>query len=354
MAFENLIPPKAEKNLVLVLSSGSRSAIDYSSSSKSEIYTITNSGAFLAYIKGLLKQRYTEVYVIVLFSHFKELVPLIRILRSVNVEGAENYKQDFQKKPTAQNTSNSKPTDPDGHSADEECDLPVPFQLFFILDSKILASDPISTKSIALQQYLRFISVKHGASLVVAENTQDIIENPEDLIGLEMAAQPILELDNAAATNGILVNQYIPRAWDSWSKIILIAKSVGFLSPGSMLATTQDIQDFKILYNSYFEQDTSDSIPTDSHSEDENVSANANSSENTVLLHKILERIEGSNINGTSSKSLSSNGISNMPPTPPPTKPETLNELIQRIHPQHSTHFSTTLSSTNTTTTTTI
>lgn len=255
MTFGSIVPPKALRNVILVILYGPELSINYSSSASSETFIITNPNTFLTYIERLFTKDYKEIIVVPVFNTFSDLIPLLKFLRKANLSQRAVYKEIYDQKyklvlQLIQGESNILAS---VAYSEGQYDLPICCNLFFVLDSNSLDSDHLSLKNLLIQQYLRFIALQHGAHALAIANFDDFLKCPEQILDFHHTAKPIY---GDPSTQGyLLLNLSIPVAWDSWAKILPLSRSVIQQSGKKYLTSEDDLKKFQLSYVSYFEED---------------------------------------------------------------------------------------------------
>lgn len=132
------------------------------------------------------------------------------------------------------------------------------YECYLIMDcSSETESSIISAKSVALQQALRYTALKHGIAFASISGLQHLLEAPDQIVDLpsgmlEEPPQPVLDLEDSAS-DAFKVHQRIPLGWDTYSKIMLVAKSLPHLPAGSCLREDVQIEEYDDLYTEWFD-----------------------------------------------------------------------------------------------------
>ncbi|KAK6200097.1 uncharacterized protein RJT21DRAFT_40254 [Scheffersomyces amazonensis] len=265
----NNIRDNNHKDLLVVLNKGLRSSISYNYENNLDIYTITNPDNFVSYMIQLLNNKnYRDIKIIISIGKISELLPILKCLYLNTNLTRSTYDNLFlnqfnQHLRTGQSSTTT-------HSIEilpgrGQGDRFIPIDLSIVIDPKEFLTNTnsyLSISSIALQQYLRYFTLKHGARLAVIKQI-DYIQFPHKLIDyfqkLQDQPQPIFdsfESTDNTSKNPFTLNLFIPKAWDSWSKIILVSKSM-FHDNESLLGNTEVIEEFDLAYNQYIESEQS-------------------------------------------------------------------------------------------------
>ncbi|ABN67712.2 predicted protein [Scheffersomyces stipitis CBS 6054] len=259
--FSELIPKKELRDLIVVFTSDLQSKIQYSESDTKAIYTISNITAFSVYLEKLLVQEFNQIHVIIQFRSYQRTLEIINFLYRLECN-RDAIKQTYQNEFNANLNSLSKANETGSllvGLGPGQCDLPVQFRFSIVLDSSVLLGDPLSKRSIALQQHLRYIALKHGGSIYVVSNFKQVLSAPADLVLTKREPQPIYEqeVSDCDSSDQIVINQHIPRAWDSWNKILLVSKSANAVSE-FLFSNEEDIEQFDKDYTSSFSANSVD------------------------------------------------------------------------------------------------
>lgn len=148
---------------------------------------------------------------------------------------------------------NYKPNIPQGHG-----DTQLGYECYLSMDcSEESESSIISAKCVALQQILRLAALKHGAAFASISGLLCLIEDPSQVLHLlssigKDSLQPVLDLDGSSA-GSFYVHQRIPLGWDSYSKILLVAKSLPHLPVDFCLREDVQIEEINDLYANWLE-----------------------------------------------------------------------------------------------------
>lgn len=253
MLFPQLQPAPEELHRVIVLNQQSPGpSIDYEATDLHEIYYINRPlPIFAGYLKSLLAKG--PATVLLMHTTFTNTIKLVQALAGpeLNKEPSiERFKQDV-----ARFQHNGEPSEngsfPEVPLLSGQNDVPLAFDLCFVLGQHQLEPDVLSAESIKLQQYMRLISLVHGGKLVVVDDVGEVAKSPMKLLATlepaDLAPKPILEVDGgdmaaapvAAAGQDIRLALYVPSAWDSANKVLLLAKLAIYLDEDSGLLTTE-------------------------------------------------------------------------------------------------------------------
>lgn len=146
-------------------------------------------------------------------------------------------------------TENTKANLPEGHP-----DLSLGFNLLMVNDCSCETESTIlSARSVALQQFLRLMALKHGSAFSSVSGLRNLLKDPSRISSLicTESAQPVLDFTGAAETFRIL--QQIPPGWDSFSKILLVARSAPHLPANTSLREEVEINELSDVYNAWID-----------------------------------------------------------------------------------------------------
>lgn len=112
-------------------------------------------------------------------------------------------------------------------------------------------SEHLSEKTVALQQFLRFILIKFHGSFAVFSGLTLVLLNPSEAEFLmeqsfeqgKSLQVPIFESKGQKFTNEVKVHQIIHSGQDSWSKIELLSKLIHRATTASMLDSNTALRD---------------------------------------------------------------------------------------------------------------
>jgi hypothetical protein len=229
--FSKLQVKEEPKELVLILRNDGISTVKYDCHDNVEVYTFCRYDFFLEYIEDLIKRRWKKTTIINKFDSFRPLILLLKRLHLVHVEMTS--KQDSTE---TQNDPKSKVTN---------CAWSLGLQFINILPHSLLEPDLLAPGSVMIQQYLRFIDLKHGANLVSTKDMDSVLEEPTNLVSQIVNVQPIIDTSQP-------LSLIIPSSWDSFNKIILLAKS-SIYEDDRLLGSELDCNQLNLLYDSGFD-----------------------------------------------------------------------------------------------------
>lgn len=249
-----------------------------------DIYLISNLNIFKDYVqKVILKNIQGKITVFVVFNSLESFVPILAFLSSFNdIEARQQQKQKYcddyvyylKQLQMVNGDGASDVYESDLHLYSGQCDQPLPFELVVILDSQSLKGDHLSPRSISIQQLLRLLTLKHGGLFACISNTPQIMSKSDSVLDvlLQIGYQPnssnnnehttrpkpipIYQQSQVSANSDIKVHLLIPKGWDSWNKIqILATSSIADTEDPSYYTLSNEIDSNKLnlMYNTYLE-----------------------------------------------------------------------------------------------------
>ncbi|OBA22629.1 hypothetical protein METBIDRAFT_31500 [Metschnikowia bicuspidata var. bicuspidata NRRL YB-4993] len=146
---------------------------------------------------------------------------------------------------------------------DVHADYPPAFEVAVVQNGDdIDEADYLAAKHVATQQMLRLVALKHGVRfaalsglLLLAENTTVVAAAAHWLFRTALGTDRVVYTPEGSVLVGpVLVHQYIPVGWDSWAKILLVARSAPRLAVMARLFGTEaEIRRFNEAYDGCFE-----------------------------------------------------------------------------------------------------
>lgn len=182
---------KVEKRLVICLLSGIQLSINYHSNKSIDLYVVTNGNVYKNYIQNLIR-KHKDVHLIIQYSSIESIMRMFKFIYQIN---------------------------------SLEYILPIPTTILY--DSSEIENLQLSPDFILTQQIIRYLNMKHGATIMSLSNVEEVttVENINDVLNLEnLAPKPIFE-STSERINSLEINLYIPSSWDSWNKIVVQGKS---------------------------------------------------------------------------------------------------------------------------------
>ncbi|ODV77554.1 uncharacterized protein CANTADRAFT_315418 [Suhomyces tanzawaensis NRRL Y-17324] len=253
MQFSELQPTASPSPVVLIIRWASKLSIEFFPSSECDVYIITNPKSFLSYIQKLVEP-VEDLSIVTIFSGLENLVEALKFLAQFTSNESKYrtiYENNCRHHSKAYRLEESElPL----VMSEGQYDLPLAFNLSIILDSKDL-DDHLAAKSVVLQQYLRLIALKHGGLLLSLQDLSEVLKTPQKLFQFNPQAKPIYDSSQTVEQDGIDVVLNIPSGWDSWTKIILLAKSAIFQDNPSLMLDEKSLREANKTYDDYFEAD---------------------------------------------------------------------------------------------------
>lgn len=240
-------------------------SIRYMSTETHDIHVFSHISLFLPYVQLLLKARNLDSTVTVVLIH-KDLTVTLENLKLLSSIGPSENPEVTITRSSTDHTSSGGSKSPIGDNntpsktpiMKEIGDGRLDFALFLINDcSSETKTSILSPKSVLLQQLLRFFAIKHEAAFASVSGLESVLRDPESLVEFlsgifEGSEQPVLDfasLMDSTEPGTLAVHQQIPPSWDSYSKILLVAKSLPHLPLGSCLREDGQLDELNDLYN---------------------------------------------------------------------------------------------------------
>lgn len=231
--------------------------IKYVSDSTRDYYFISRVPAFRQYI-GDLAGRSSRTVVVLLYNDISLLVEVLSVLSQGSTGAKIKISRDSYADTTKIEVSEA--SDVPSHYKSElhsgQADLPLGFDVVLLLDSTEVGNDHLSESNVVLQQILRFVALKHGASFGAISGLQEVFSNPFLINGVLAA---LLELnlriydpEGVHTLEDIRCHQLVPLGWDSWNKIELLGKSIPRTSD-RILLDKKLLLELSKTYDDYFE-----------------------------------------------------------------------------------------------------
>lgn len=291
---ENIFENNVGKKKTVLILLGNRykpsngTSIKYMKNEDHDIYVLSNYQVYIKYVESLLKETETrDIHLLPVFNTFSELLNLLGILdKQGNPDHKNTYRNQFIDGYMHYLKSSIELDDNEDafevKLSQGQADRPLSYNVTLLLDTESFAQDHLSTSSISVQQILRFIGLKHSTSLIAVSGILTLIKNDEairnllqivdhgkilDNIRREQSLEqlqrpePISIYDEAGifSSEGVFINLLIPRGWDSWNKIELVAKSIihdaSHILKTRLLISKDDFLQLDQLYNEYFIDD---------------------------------------------------------------------------------------------------
>lgn len=240
--------------------------VRFFSTATHDIYIISRLSLFREYFEDRLRQaleKKQEMSVIIVNDSPQIL---FEVMVSLNRETAPNelpklreaYAADYKKQllraagSTDLGISNFDVKLPPGH-----CELPLRFRTCIVLDCDGYNElRHLEEKSVSTQQVLRYIALKHGATFAAVSGLLSAVDDAASILTLasslfSSAMDPELQVydfKGSSICKDVILHQHVSSAWDTWSKIVLLAKALPELHETDALASESKIQELDDLY----------------------------------------------------------------------------------------------------------
>lgn len=229
-------------------------SVRYKSTESNDIYCFGRPSLFLPYIRLLSEKHRPETTTIVIVNGKLEItLDILKGISEIIVSDQSHHEM------TVPGLSSSATT-----AQNYQISRPKPYGLIIINDCSFETNQSVlSPKSICLQQVLRLIALNHGAAFASMSNILKLNEGIEFLETLNTIAcglpQPVLDFVKGTPKSP-QIHQQIPTDWDSYSKILLIAKAAPHIEPKSCLHEESDLKKLRSLYCSWLDCTDNDSL----------------------------------------------------------------------------------------------
>lgn len=201
--------------------------VEYRVNGDEELYTIHRPQAFTEWISSLMIPNPSTSITTVIIVH-RDFETTIQHLRTIH-----NFAAD--------------------QSVDGDACLPLRCNLYLVIDQRSLEPDLLSPQSVGTQQFLRLMAMEHAALVVVVDDVDRRVVARADTLLTSLnrltEPKPILEVvgdswetNMATKDKGDVppyVSLYIPKAWDSINRVLLLAKLVLYLNNDQYLLTLE-------------------------------------------------------------------------------------------------------------------
>lgn len=235
-------PRKSNPTFVVV--SGSQSlAVKWETRLQCDVYHVHNVLILASIMQGFL-QKQIEPTVVVIYEDLRSFSATLKVLYNLNETKRAVYQKQFTQAKQVYYGSN------EHILAKGECDSPIAFKVYFMIPSKTITVDVLSNKSISAQLFVRVLSLKHGATVISHADDvnwllNSIIDKSLDLL------QP-----KPVAEESVSLTLLIPKGWDSWSKINILAKVSLVHGSIPQFAGDEEYAKFICTYDKYLEDET--------------------------------------------------------------------------------------------------
>lgn len=226
-------------------------SIRFISTESHDIYYIANPVLFLPYISQLIQGHPSSSYATVVLVNI-DLIVTFEILNSLSkiIDDIKNRIDNSQTNGNA-STIMSKYQEIGNPLTSENTSLEsIRMRLHIINDCSLESKKTIfSAKMVALQQVLRFLSLRHRASFSASSNPEIILNDTTATLNLlallkDDTPQPVFDFVHLE-DDSMSIHQKIPLGWDTIHKILLVAKSAPYLSPGSCFREQEELEELE-------------------------------------------------------------------------------------------------------------
>lgn len=221
--------------------------VEFASTGNEEIYVVSRIPLFKSYVKTLLSTS-AQATVVLVYEEMDVLLELLSLIHNIYISkgGPASEQQHFEQVST--NLS----------SANKGAEYPLGFNVLILKRTNEDKRNHLSASEMALQQTLRFIAMKHGATYAaISEEENRTADEYGFLVNNLLSARATSQLYvyDAVGVNlmpGTTLHQLIPNGWDSWKKIALLSKSIPRETTGLLLETDEDFTSLNEAYNAIF------------------------------------------------------------------------------------------------------
>lgn len=228
---------------VVISNKQGRLQIKYEFSANYEGYLINGIEVYGQVVEKILRK---ETVVVVVFTGFDEYLPIMRALWRMGDDiGRKTVKTEYIHQAEHHNGSKS--------LSRGECDMPMAYNVVTVMSAKEYNYDSTDGEFLKDQQKVRAISLAHGGSFVVVDGVDgvgvgvgvDSVDSVGEVIkamgyvdGLAGVVQAVFErrglgplelgpaLGPLGPGPGPRIVLAIPRGWDSWNRIQLVARAI--------------------------------------------------------------------------------------------------------------------------------
>lgn len=291
----------SQKDVIIIIHQFATLSINYLYTNDYDICIISNLNIFEKYLRRELSQStHRKITVITVLSDIKVFIQTMIFLNSFdNDEGRLQNKNQFTEEYAYYLKEMQYGDDNSGYELNEselafspgQCDVPLPFELIVVLDTLELNDDHLSPRSVFLQQFFRFVSLKHGGIFVCTSNTTSLITDEKVILsfllqighqGITKTQQiqlnrpePIALYQSSRDSNNtnLYIRLLLPKGWDSWNKIQILATPAIYENGNSkyyILANEDEFHKLNLAYityidaiNSHAEHDTAEHDSTE-------------------------------------------------------------------------------------------
>ncbi|GEQ69477.1 hypothetical protein JCM33374_g3149 [Metschnikowia sp. JCM 33374] len=248
-------------------------SVKYASDAGHEVYVVSRVPSFVPYLEKLLEKMTRvpspSVRVVLVNENVPILVDVLRLILHKSapeliLKRRHDYLQKYKDNllrisgSALDNGPAFDVTLPVGHG-----DLPQAFDLAIVQDTDDIDEvSYLSEENVFTQQALRFIALKHALRFGAVSGLSALIGDTGAMVSLTTrlfrdspgVESIIFKPEGMPVTGDVYLHQYIPVGWDSWNKILLVAKAIprnGEMA--KLLHSEVQIGEFNDIYHACFE-----------------------------------------------------------------------------------------------------
>lgn len=237
----NLFKPTVKRNASLVIvDNKSPTSVHFSCTVNYDVYKVNSIYMFKDYIRTLAHKYEVPTKVIIIYTTIESTLKTAKEIASINYI---DTKEDNDNEHNAQKTSGRVSVNQRTTSA---------FDFYFVMTSSLLRPNILSYESISAQQFVRFTALNLSATVAAMSDVKVLDSDPQILLERQEDPQSILQ-DNPSNEKSLdTLDLYIPKYWDSWSKIQMLSRYAIYAGQKRLLSTDQDSSDLDRRYSRYF------------------------------------------------------------------------------------------------------
>lgn len=251
------------KDIILVFDSSNGLNINYHVTEEHEVYVISNYKPFESYISELINRGTKKLSVFVIFDDLYKFFTLLKFLYKFDKFKsyyADTFLDDYKFYISHLNEPNTTNENINILLKKSQCDKPLSFNLFVLLNSARFL-DYNSSFNILIQQYVRFVTMKHGGTLIATQELDLVVPHLDDILKIDHDPQSTFNEEMAFRLKDITVTLYIPRGWDSRNMITILGKSIIPGDDRKLFLEDKDFDNFELLYNNFLITEEDKAVP---------------------------------------------------------------------------------------------